>query len=178
MKQFNFCLQPFALNTAPDVKITGSISCKLNQLQITYLLAGNLAAIVIPPLSKTPTRQYELWEHTCFEFFLGLKGFPKYWEFNLSPAGDWNIFRFANYRQDISQELAFNSLPFTFGEQTDSCQLNLAVDINQIIDPEQNLEVGIAAVIENQQQQISYWALTHATTTADFHQRDSFIINL
>ncbi|WP_019505159.1 DOMON-like domain-containing protein [Pleurocapsa sp. PCC 7319] len=178
MKQSDFCLKPFAVNTTPELEITGSIFRKLNQLQIKYLLAGNLASIVIPPLNKTPTRQRDLWEHTCLEFFLGLKDSPKYWEFNLSPSGDWNVFRFANYRQNIAEELAFNSLFFAILQQTNSCQLNLEVDLNQIIDPEQNLEVGITAVIENQQQQLSYWALTHTTSVADFHQRDSFIINL
>ena len=178
MKQSDFNLKPFVLNTAPELEITGNISRKHNQLQIKYLLVGNLAAIVIPPLSKVPTRQYDLWEHTCLEFFLGLKGFSKYWEFNLSPVGDWNIFRFANYRQGITEDLAFNSLPFNVWQQTDSCQLNLEVDLNQIIDPEENLEIGITAVIENQEHQLSYWALIHSTSKADFHQRDSFIINL
>ena len=178
MKQSDFNLKPFALNTAPELEITGNISRKHNQLQIKYLLVGNLAAILIPPLSKTPTRQRDLWEHTCLEFFLGLQDSPKYWEINLSPSGDWNIFQFANYRQGITEDLAFNSLSFAVLQHTDYWQLNLAVDLNQIIDPKQNLEVGITAVIENQQQQLSYWALTHSTSKADFHQRDSFIINL
>lgn len=178
MKQSDFNLKPFALNNAPELEITGNISRKHNQLQIKYLLSGNFAAILIPPLSKTPTRQYDLWEHTCLEFFLGLQDSPKYWEFNLSPSGDWNVFHFANYRQNIAEELAFNSLAFNVWQQTDSCQLNLEVDLNQIIDPEENLEIGITAVIENQEHQLSYWALTHSTNEADFHQRDSFTINL
>lgn len=178
MKQSDFDLKPFALNTAPDLEITGNISRKLNQLQIKYLLAGNLAAIVIPPLSKKPIRQANLWEHTCLEFFLGLQDAPRYWEFNLSPSGDWNIFRFANYRQGIREDLAFNSLPFAVWQDTSYCQLNLEIDLNQIIDPEENLEIGITAVIESQEQRLSYWALTHTTSAADFHQRDSFTINL
>ncbi|MGL6339924.1 MAG: DOMON-like domain-containing protein [Waterburya sp.] len=178
MKKFNFTLIPFSINTAPALTITGTISRQHNQLNLQYLLTGNLDNIIIPQLVSTPTRQYDLWEHTCLEFFLGLKDSTSYWEFNLSPTGDWNVFTFPNYRQDIAEEIAFTSLPFTVLQQTDNLQLNLKVDLNKIISSEQNLEVGITSVIESQDQQLSYWALKHSTLTADFHHRDSWIINL
>ncbi|MGB5632716.1 MAG: DOMON-like domain-containing protein [Waterburya sp.] len=173
-----FDLVPFASNTAPAVNITGDIERQNNQLKIEYKLTGNLSQIIIAEHADAQTRQYDLWEHTCFEFFLGIKDSTKYWEFNLSPAGHWNIFRFPDYRQDISEEMAFDSLPFTVLQQNNSWQLNLEVDLEQIIPAEQNLEVGITSVIEDQQNHLSYWALTHSEPAADFHHRDSFIVDL
>ena len=60
-----------------------------------------------------PARRDRLWEETCFEFFLAVKNSPRYWEFNLSPAGHWNVYRFADYRQGMQEEPAFASLPFS-----------------------------------------------------------------
>ena len=173
----SFYLLCFAKNTAPAVKISGKINRQNNQLKILYKLEG-ASQIIIPKIVNSPTRQDNLWEHTCFEFFIGLKDSTKYWEFNLSPAGDWNVFRFSNYRQCMSEEVAFESLPFSVLQQADSLQLQSEVDLNQIISPEQSLEVGVTTVIKDQKQQLSYWALTHRAKEADFHHRDNFMINL
>lgn len=178
MKKSDFSLIPFALNTSPSIQITGTISRWHNKLNIQYLLLGNLSAIIIPQSVASPTRKYDLWEHTCFEFFLGLKDTTKYWEFNLASSGNWNVFYFLNYRQAIAEEIAFTSLPFTVLQQNDSWQLNLEVDLNTIISTEQDLDVGITTVLENQNHQLSYWALNHPTREADFHDRNSFIISL
>ncbi len=178
MKKSDFTLIPFNTNNDLVLTITGTISRQHNQLNLQYLLAGNLDNIIIPQLVSTPTRQYDLWEHTCLEFFLGLEDATPYWEFNLSPTGDWNVFTFPNYRQDIAEEIAFTSLPFTVLQQADNLHLNLKVDLNKILSSEQNLVVGITSVIESQDQYLSYWALKHLTSTADFHHRDSWIISL
>lgn len=169
-----FC---FAKNTAPAVKISGNINRQNNQLKILYKLEG-VSQIVTPKKVNFPTRQNNLWEHTCFEFFIGLKDSTKYWEFNLSPTGDWNVFRFSNYRQCRSEEVAFESLPLNVLQQADSLQLQSEVDLNQIISPEQSLAVGVTTVIRDRKQQLSYWALIHRAKEADFHHRDSFMINL
>ncbi len=176
MKKSSFSLIPFSANTAPNIDITGNISRHHNQLNLKYLVS-NLPAIVILIPTANPTRQYDLWEHTCFEFFLGLKDTDKYWEFNLSPSGDWNVFRFLKYRHNIAEETVFNSLPFNL-QQTDTIELELKVNLNKIIDPEQDLEVGITAVTENHDAQLSYWALNHPASKADFHHRASFTIDL
>ena len=178
MNQANFTLIPFAASTVPALTITGTISRQQNQLHLQYQLTGNLDTVIIPPSTTAPRRKYDLWEHTCIEFFLGLQDSSAYWEFNLSPTGDWNVFRFPNYRQAIAEEMAFTSLPFTVWKQTNSLQIALVVDLNQIITSEQNLQVGITSVIESQNQQLSYWALKHLKSTADFHDRDSWIIDL
>jgi hypothetical protein len=114
-----------------------------------------------------------------------LKGSPKYWEFNLSPAGHWNIYRFDDYRQGMTEELAFKSLPFLVKVQPDSLTLSLNLDLETIISPTQALEASITTVIQSninnlisEQDAITYWALTHVGKEADFHQRKSFIFNL
>lgn len=57
-------------------------------------------------------------------------------------------------------------------------QLKLEVNLNQIIAPEQNLEVGVATVVEDRAKQLSYWALAHSAPEADFHLRDNYLLKL
>lgn len=173
----SFSLIPFTPDTAPAVQITGNIERRHNQLNIEYRLAGR-SLVLIPETSNTPTRQFNLWQHTCCEFFLGLQDSTQYWEFNLSPAGHWNIYHFLDYRQNLVEETAFDSLPFQVLLGNDFLQLNLKVDLTPIIASEQSVAVGIATVIEDRESQISYWALTHLGKEADFHQRNSYLLKL
>ena len=170
----NFSLIPFDSNTAPAIAINGDIERDCNRLRIKYRLEG--ASQVVLTKCDRPTRQYDLWEHTCFEFFLALKDSTIYWEFNLSPAKHWNVFRFLDYRQDIAEEMTFNTLPFQVFLHDDFLVLNLEVELDKIIS-ESELEVGITTVVEDEQQ-LSYWALTHPAKEPDFHHHDSFIIKL
>jgi len=178
MNDQNFSLQPFDLtNSLPDIKITGSIARNGNKLTICYALLGDLTKVVIPASADLPKRKYDLWEETCFEFFVGIKNNPDYWEFNLSPAGHWNVFHLDDYRQGLQEEMAVTSLPFSV-QHTDALLVDLEVDLNQFISAEQSLEVGITTVIKSEDGNLSYWALTHCAEEADFHRRESFIVEL
>jgi hypothetical protein len=172
-------LQPFSRDlSTPPVDLIATIDRHDNILSIEYHLSGDLNALIIPSPTAAPTRKSLLWEHTCFEFFLGVPGMPEYWEFNLSPAGDWNIFHLDNYRQGLREELAFNSLSFETTLQPSLLVLLLELDLGHIIQPQQNLEVSVTSVIEPRAGEISYWAVTHTGETADFHLRDSFSVSL
>ncbi|MBN3892210.1 MAG: DOMON-like domain-containing protein [Nostoc sp. JL31] len=179
MNNQTFSLQLFpSTESFPHLKITGNISRNANQLTICYNLGGDLKEIAIVPSSNAPSRKYELWEDTCFEFFLGIKDSARYWEFNLSPAGHWNVYRFDGYRQGMQEETAFEKLPFNVQNQADGLALGLDVDLDKIVSAEQAIEIGITTVIKNIDGNVSYWALTHRGEEADFHLRNSFIVKL
>lgn len=179
MNEQNFSLQPFNLTSSvSDLKITGSIALNGNKLTICYALLGDLTKVEISTPADLPKRKYDLWEETCFEFFVGIKNSPSYWEFNLSPAGHWNVFRLENYRQGLQEEMAFTSLPFSVEQKSDALLVDLEVDLNQFNLAEQSLEVGITTVMKLKEGNLSYWALTHCGEEADFHRRESFIIEL
>ncbi|BAY97284.1 hypothetical protein NIES37_12220 [Tolypothrix tenuis PCC 7101] len=179
MNHQSFSLQPFpGTGKFPDVKIAGNIARNGNQLTIQYSLLGDIKEIAITLPSATPSRKHELWQNTCFEFFIGIKNSPRYWEFNLSPSGDWNIYRFDDYRQGMEEDTAFSTLPFIVKQQAESVELTLDLDLEKIITQEQALEVAITTVIKNQDGDVTYWALTHRGAEADFHLRDSFILEL
>ncbi|OUL24902.1 DOMON-like domain-containing protein [Nostoc sp. 106C] len=179
MNNQSFSLQPFpSTNQLLDLKIVGKIVRNDNQLAIEYTLLGDIEEVALHPPSQTPSRKHELWQDTCFEFFLGIKNSPKYWEFNLSPAGHWNVYRFDGYRQGMQEEAALITLPFILQQQADSLELTLDFDLDKIIPVEQALEVAITTVIKDRDGEVTYWALTHQGAEADFHRRDSFIMKL
>jgi hypothetical protein len=174
-----FSLQPFlSTESLPDLQITGNIVRNENQLHLHYALRGDLKEVIIAAPSDTPTRKHELWQETCFEFFLAIKNSERYWEFNLSPAGHWNVYRFDGYRQGMQEETAFTTLPFSVEYRADSFAIALDVDLNKIVSADQALDVAITTVIKHRDGEVTYWALTHQGTEADFHLRDSFIIEL
>lgn len=174
-----FILQPFpGTDPRPDIAISGTISRQGNTLAIGYLLRGRLSEVEIHPLSKPAARRIGLWEKTCFEFFLAVKDAPGYWEFNLSPSGDWNIYRFEIYRQGLNEEKAFSQLPFSVRRHSDCLRLDLEFDLGLIIRADQAIETAVTAVIKTGDGKETFWAVAHPGKSPDFHHRDGFVIQL
>ena len=179
MKSLNFSLRPFPSGgLQPHLEITGDIRRSSNKLSISYTLSGPLAELMIPALEDIRLRKNGLWEETCFEFFLAPVNSDQYWEFNLSPTGHWNVYRFTSCRQGMQEETAFTALPFSVLLYSDSLKLSLEVELEKIVPADQALKIGISAVIKTINGRMTFWALTHPGPQPDFHRRDSFIIDL
>ena len=175
----NFALKPFrGGRPVAHMTITGDIERRAAALSVNYRLHGPLAEVVLPPSPEPPVRKTALWEETCFEFFLGTNNSDRYWEFNLSPAGHWNVYRFTTYRQGMREEPAFMSLPFHVRFLPDALRLSLKIDLERIIPAGQALEVAVGSVVKTVDGKTTYWALTHPGPHADFHRRDGFLITL
>lgn len=175
----NFTLVPFpTTQPLPQIAINGNIDRVSDRLAISYRLQGDLAAVVIPSANSSPSRQLDLWEATCFEFFIGIPGDRQYWEFNLAPSGDWNVFHLDDYRQGLRLVPEFLDLPLSIDRQADSLEIELAFNLSKIIPPDCVVEIAVTTVIKSTQGKMSYWALTHTGTDADFHVRDSFVLRI
>jgi hypothetical protein len=172
-----FTLQPFPNTPSTDLEVIGTVARRANVLTISYSLLGDLADVEISPPAE-PTRQGNLWESTCFEFFLGTKNDKRYWEFNLSPAGHWNIYRFDNYRSGSKEETAFPTFPFDVQTESDALSVSLKLNLGAIVPANQALEMAIATVVKNKKGELSYWALKHLGKEPDFHVRESFTVRL
>jgi hypothetical protein len=174
-----FALIPFPAATLPGISITGQISLQKHIVELHYLLAGQTDEILLPPRAEKPGRKDDLWKMSCFEFFLAMEGQPGYWEFNMCPSGDWNVYRMEKYRRvGFKEETSIQELPFVVSYEGDTFTLDIAVDLHPILQPNQALEIGITAVIQTLERQETYWALTHPARKADFHLRESFILAL
>jgi hypothetical protein len=176
MKQRQFSLQPFPSDTPlPNLQVKGKISGQSDYLRVHYQIFGDLDKVEIVSVVDTPVRKHELWQETCFEFFLAIPSASSYWEFNLSPSGNWNVYRFHDYRQGMQEEQAFSSLTFQFQRESDHLSVDIDVNLRAIIPNFQELEIALTTVIKHCSGEFTYWALNHTGNEADFHRRDSFI---
>ncbi len=175
----SFQLIPYPASDSPKIHITREIERKENRLSIRYVVTGETGVIVLPKPAELPTRKHDLWRNTCFEFFVALQDQPHYWEFNMSPSGNWNVYAMDAYRQvNMREELAFTQLPFKFRKTNDEISLDISVDLNPILQSENILDIGVATIIQTNDHNESYWALAHPSPHADFHLRESFSISL
>jgi len=144
-------------------------------LLLTYSLSGPLETLRIPPPEPAPLRRDGLWQHTCLEAFLGLAGQEGYWELNLAPSGHWNLYRLDGYRRHLRPEPALQALPIAVALTPANLELRAALPLPaalaQASERELEIELGLSAVLEHQDGQLSYWALAHPPGEADFHWR-------
>ena len=147
---------------------------------LVYTVRGAVDALRLPCACAAPARTDGLWQHTCFEAFIGTPCSAAYREFNFAPSGDWAAYRFSaeRVRDDAAHAAASPAAPrivtsrsrpadvFTLGAELPVGWLPDAAD-----DPWQ---LGLSAVIETQDGALSYWALHHPAPRPDFHHRDGW----
>jgi hypothetical protein len=164
-------------NAAPSpCQVSGQIRREGSIVHLTYQLNGTSSVRI--PAPTDPDRRYDLWEATCFEWFVGVPGAIDYWEFNMAPSGQWNCFYLADYRQGLREEGAIAALPFGVREEDDRLTLELSLELGGLIPAVQPIEVAITTVVQAQSGALHYLALAHCGDQADFHLRESFQIRL
>jgi hypothetical protein len=178
-------LEPFGgLPHPPDLTVSGQArrqaGRQAGRLELVWRLAGDLDALVLPDASESRRRCDGLWQTTCLEAFWGFAGQDAYWELNLAPSGDWNLYRLNHYRGPL--EPVELEVPPAWQVQRTAGELQVAVDLDLCEvtggdDPGElglPLEISLTAVIDQVGQGVSYWALAHTGAEPDFHRRDSF----
>lgn len=171
----SFTLKPFpGEENRTDIKIPGTIGRRGNTLSLGFAILGDLSELDIPSPEDSPGRRDRLWEETCLELFLAEKKSVRYWEFNLSPGGNWNAYRFTSYRKGMREEQAFGSLPFRVLTEPGVIRLSLDLGTGKIIPAGMTIEVAVCAVIRTVTGETSHWACVHPGPRPDFHRRDGF----
>ena len=161
-------------------KIESSISCeRSNILTVSYILKGAVDQLRVP-LDGPVRRAYDLWQHTCFEFFIGAKNDVEYYEFNFSPSGEWAAYEFRNYRDGgpIDVEGLEPKIIVQRGAGTLELSAVLRLDRLAGLQTDVCLAFGLSAVIENLDGSLSYWALKHPPGKPDFHHSDAFALEI
>jgi hypothetical protein len=169
----SFALRSFTPPPA-SLALTGSVRRNGDRLSLHYRLEDPEGLVLLPPATAAPRRCYDLWTTTCFEFFLAEPGAEPYWEVNLAPSGDWNLFRLCGYRQGLTPEPAIDALPFVVGRAGGGFDLMVNLDLGALPLAGRPLELAVTAVVELRDGVILYWALHHSGEQADFHWREGF----
>jgi hypothetical protein len=150
-----------------------------NALIFTYALKADLTRLRIPP-PRPPRKANHLWQHTCFEAFISVKGKSDYYELNFAPSGEWAAYSFQRYR--VGTPFDDNELAprMTVRNVADRLVLGTIVRLDHLpaIPPHTCLQLALCAVIEDENGTLSYWALKHPPGKPDFHHPDAFALGL
>lgn len=171
-------LTPHPGNKHPPLDIGVKLSLVGSDvLKLDYVVAGPIADLLLPAKAD-PGRTDNLWQHTCFEAFIGQAESPAYVEYNLAPSTEWAAYRFAAYREGMAPALDLPA-PHIFVEQDGDSRFTQTV----FIDVSALKRVGwgaiaLSAVIETCDGAKSYWALAHPPGKPDFHHVDCFALKL
>jgi hypothetical protein len=149
------------------------------KLAVTFALDADMSRVVLPH-TRTPARADELWRHTCFEVFVALPDSDAYCELNFSPSGEWAMYGFVGYRRgqtpiDVRRAPRVAVRPTPRG-----LVLEAVTHLEELPTPQPGspLRAGAAAVIEETDGRLSYWALAHPSALPDFHHRLGFALQV
>lgn len=159
-----------------EAKVDNSES---HTLAFSYTLIADINQLLIP-LVATSRRIDGLWQHTCFEAFIGTKDSPAYYEFNFSPSSEWAAYQFRGYRDGWPLADDAFAPKISVEQVADRLTLETTIRLDRLslIHPGTTLRIGLTAVIEGNDGTLSYWALRHPAGKPDFHHADSFALEL
>jgi hypothetical protein len=146
-----------------------SLERKSGNLQVAYVLEGEIDRLRIPP-PRPPRAAERLWQHTCCELFVA-QAPPGYREFNFSPSCEWAAYAFAGYRD--GKPLTIANPGIVVKRTAGRLELSATVPTGGA-----RIKLGLSAVIEDETGTLSYWALRHAGGKPDFHHPDAFALEL
>jgi hypothetical protein len=159
--------------------VTVVVQRDAGRLHLRYRLEGEVTRVRVPPPAE-PAFTIGLWEHTCVEAFIAAEGAVAYHELNLSPSGEWAAFAFTDYR-------ALGTLdgdvpaPRIEARVTDGAlELDALVAFDALAPSYGGapLRLGLSAVIETVDGELSYWSLLHPRGSADFHHHSTRALSL
>jgi len=152
-------------------------------LTVEFALAADLQALRLVPAVCQPKRRDELWRHTCFELFARHRAGEGYAEFNFSPCGDWAAYLFDGYRDGRREAV---QRPIEVSVRTAGAQqirLRANLDLHAAFAEHRPVfecsgwAFNCAAVIEDIDGALSYWAAHHPRNQPDFHDARGFAIS-
>ena len=155
-------LQPFG-GVTYDIQVQVSFNQNEYGLLFGWLVTGDLSLVAW----ATQLGQPNLWEQTCFEAFFQVMQAPAYYELNISPEKEWNLYQLSGYRSgrrlvsDVNVALHIEKTPAQF-----LLQAQFSGYWPQV---QQNSLTAILYLGDTP----THWAYTHSPTRPDFHAQFS-----
>lgn len=148
-------------------------------LALTYRISGDLDHVRLPT-PASPRIVEGLWQHTCCEVFLRVRGAEPYHELNFSPSGEWAAYAFERYREGGLLEDDTLDPKVQLHALGNVLELRASVALKRLSRSYAGapLAFGLSAVIEARDGARSYWALAHPAAKPDFHDPGAFALTL
>ncbi len=148
-------------------------------LRVAFEIDGEIGRLALPAWRGIHPGE-RLWEHTCVEVFVGMVDREAYHELNVAPSGAWQAHAFTRYR-DGGLLAGVAPAPRVAAERGDD-RLVVEVEIDVARWSVDYLpaawRIGLAAVLEDTDGALAYWALAHPPGRPDFHDHMGFALTL
>jgi hypothetical protein len=172
---------PLVCHPATPADYVSAVTAHVDRLSadllvVYYQIEGDIDQLQLPAQRRSAHTD-GLWQHTCFEAFVREKDARNYVELNFSPSSEWAIYRFADYRRGMTAVEPQQAPKIICRRRENRLEADVDVHLSGLL-PRAELQLGLAAVLEDQQGRISYWALAHAPGNADFHHDAGFVLPL
>lgn len=180
MLKKNYALKPFSEDSSQDSQrqdITVMMALHEDELTLRYQVDGDSSDLFWPEQKQAPERRDEIWQATCFEFFLASRNNAPYIELNFCPSGDWAAYVFDVYRgSSINPDF---SAPRISTTKTTSSSKVLEVVIpwlplKSLLSEGDALIFALTACLQNGGKQ-SFWSHAHAADQPDFHNKALYL---
>ena len=144
---------------------------------LSYVVGGTISDLCLPRLTAS-ARADELWQHTCFEAFVGAATGAAYYEFNFSPSTQWAAYRFSSHRTGMRIATEISGPRIEVHSATDRYTLQALLKLDELtaLPRDGRWRLGLAAITEDTRGGKSYWALAHPPGRPDFHHFDCFAL--
>ena len=145
-------------------------------LRLSYSVTGPLADLHLPPATAA-ARTDALWEHTCFEAFIGAAPGGGYYELNFAPSTQWAAFWLSRYRSGMEAAREIDDPAIAVQSSPERYSLQAVLDLDRLSRlPHAVWRLGVSAVLDDVNGRKSYWALVHPPGKPDFHHSDCFAL--
>lgn len=167
---------PRAASSVSGLCVEANLMRVEGALVAQYTVSGNVATLRVPE-QRMLSRRDELWRHTCAELFVAGLAQSGYYEFNFSPSTEWAAYQFDSYRAGM-RPVESAAPAIKVWHDAHVLRLTAQCTLPTTLADATRLQVGITMVLEDVHGGCSYWALKHPSEKPDFHDRDSFVLEL
>lgn len=157
-----------------EVAVSASAALDARGLVLRFVVAAEPGVLSLAPRSPRPGRRDRLWEHTCCEAFVGTPEGDAYLELNVASSGDWALWAFDGYRAGM-RAAATPAPRLRVIHSADGLRVDAILDtaVAHAFLGAPPWTVALAAVVEESDGRLAYFASSHAGEQPDFHARAS-----
>ncbi|SDB90824.1 hypothetical protein [Acinetobacter boissieri] len=161
-----------------EVNIIAAIEQQASLLNVGFWVTDPNGVIEWPAVRQLGGTADFLWQHTCFELFIGIRDYDEYLEINLSPSQLWQCYGFEEYRYpEIMPPRKSNGAEIVELKRT-HYGLSATLDVSQFLATHRvsihQIFIGICAVLKTTKGE-KFYALQHSTPHADFHNKRDWL---
>jgi len=170
-----------ALTRHPDstcvaaTRIEVAVGQRASGMTLSYIVHGKIGELRLPSITS-PARGDELWQHTCFEAFVGTAAEAAYYELNFAPSTRWAVYRFGGYRSGMHVATGVSAPRIEVQSSLERFTLQASLTLAEFpaLPRDVRWRLGLAAITEDTLGGKSWWALAHPPGKPDFHHFDCF----